>query len=69
MLIAGPQHLRLVLSEHLQHHNSDRSHQGRSMGPRAPNDDPRVIAFPSPASRIQRRTRLAGLINEYQQAA
>ena len=36
---------------------------------RAPDDDPDVIAFPVPAARIQRRTRLAGLINEYRQAA
>ena len=28
-----------------------------------------VIAFSTLAARIQRRTRLAGLINEYQQAA
>jgi len=27
--------------------------------------DPDVIAFPVPASRIRRRARLAGLINEY----
>jgi hypothetical protein len=36
---------------------------------RAPDDAPNVIAFPGPATRIQRRTRLAGLINEYRQAA
>jgi hypothetical protein len=35
------------------------------MGLRAPD----VTAFPGPVTRIQRRTRLAGLINEYQQAA
>jgi hypothetical protein len=39
------------------------------MGLRAPADAPAVVAFPVPATRIQRRTRLAGLINEYQQAA
>ena len=36
---------------------------------RAPNDDPNVIAFPTPNKRIQRRTVLAGLINEYRPAA
>lgn len=36
---------------------------------RAPNDNPNVIAFPTPTERIQRRTVLAGLINEYRPAA
>jgi putative transposase len=39
------------------------------MNLRAPDDDPDVIAFPVPATRIHRRTRLAGLINEYRPAA
>jgi hypothetical protein len=39
------------------------------MGPRAPDDVPNVIALPGPATRIQRRTRLAGLINGYGRAA
>jgi hypothetical protein len=39
------------------------------MGLRAPDDDPCAVALPVPAARIQRRARLAGLINEYQQAA
>ena len=69
MLIAGEQHLRAILSEYISHYNTARSHQGNSMGLRAPDDDPDVIAFPVPAARIQRRTRLAGLINEYRQAA
>ena len=65
MLIAGEQHLHAVLSEYIGHYNTGRSHQGHGMGLRAP----AVVAFPVPATRIQRRTRLAGLINEYQQAA
>ena len=69
MLIAGEQHLRAVLSEYVGHYNTGRSHQGHGMGLRAPDDAPDVIAFPGPAARIQRRTRLAGLINEYRQAA
>ena len=40
MLIAGPPHLRLVLSQYIEHYNNGRSHQGRGMRPRAPNDDP-----------------------------
>jgi hypothetical protein len=69
MLIAGEQHLRTILPEYTGHYNTGRSHQGDGMGLRAPDDDPDVIAFPIPATRILRRTRLAGLINEYRQAA
>jgi hypothetical protein len=39
------------------------------MALRAPDDDPDIIASPGPATRIRRRSRLAGLINEYRQAA
>jgi hypothetical protein len=39
------------------------------MSPRAPDDDPDVIAFPVPSAQIHRRARLAGLISEYRQAA
>ena len=69
MLIAGEQHLRAVLSDYIGHYNTGRSHQGHGMDLRAPDDAPNVIAFPGPPTRIQRRTRLAGLINEYRQAA
>lgn len=69
MLIAGPRHLHTVLNEFAEHYNAGRSHQGDGMGLRAPNDNPNVIAFPTPTERIQRRTVLAGLINEYRPAA
>jgi putative transposase len=69
MLTGGERHLRAILSEYVSHYNTGRSHQGEGMNLRAPDDDPDVIAFPIPAARIQRRTRLAGLINEYRQAA
>jgi len=39
------------------------------MGLRAPNDDPHVIAFPTPNNRIRRRPILGGLINDYHPAA
>src|SRR5512135_1581934 len=52
MLIIGEQHLRAVLSDHIHHYNTGRSHQGTGMNLRAPDDDPDVIAFPSPATRI-----------------
>jgi putative transposase len=38
MLIAGPRHLRRVLSQYIEHYNNGRSHQDRGMGLRAPND-------------------------------
>ena len=69
MLIAGPHHLQRVLEEFIEHYNTGRSHQGNGMGLRAPNDDPKVIAFPTPAERIHRTPVLSGLINEYQQTA
>ena len=69
LLIAGEQHLRVVLSEYIGHYNTGRSHQGKGMGLRAPDDDLDVIVFPVPSTRIQRRVRLAGLINEYWQVA
>ena len=69
MLIAGQRHLHLMLSQYIQHYNNGRSHQGRGMQLRAPNDDPNVIAFPIPSKRIHRRTVLGGLINEYHHAA
>ena len=68
MLIMGERHLRAILSEYIGHYNTGRSHPGHGMGLRAPDDDQDVIAFPVPATRIQRRIRLAGLINEYQAA-
>jgi hypothetical protein len=68
LLIAGERHLRTVLGEYVDHYNSGRSHQGRNMSLRAP-DDANVIPFPTPADRIRRQTILGGLINEYQTAA
>jgi putative transposase len=69
MLIANEQHLRTILTDYISHYNTGRSHQGHDMKLRAPDDDPDLVAFPVPATQIQRRTRLAGLINEYRQAA
>ena len=69
MLIAGEHHLRAVLSEYIGHYNTGRSHQGDGMGLRAPDDHPDFAVSPVPPAQIQRRPRLAGLINEYRQAA
>lgn len=40
MLIAGEQHLRVILSEYTGHYNTGRSHQGEGMSLRAPGDAP-----------------------------
>ena len=69
MLIAGERHLRAILADYISHYNTGRSHQGHGMDLRAPDDEPDLIATPVPATRVRRRTRLAGLINEYRQAA
>lgn len=69
VLIAGECHLRVLLGEFIEHYNTGRSHQGKGMDLRAPNDDPNVIKFPTPGDRIQRKPVLSGLISEYQHAA
>jgi putative transposase len=69
MLILGETHLRRVLHEYIEHYNTGRSHQGHGMRLRAPDDEPNLLPFPTPGDRIRRRTVLAGLINQYRQAA
>lgn len=69
MLIAGEQHLRVVLDSYVQHYNRGRSHQGHGLSLRAPEDDHNLIACPARAERIRRRAVLGGLINEYESAA
>jgi putative transposase len=46
MLIAGQRHLHAVLHRYVDCYNAARSHQGRGMGLRAPDDDPNVMPFP-----------------------
>jgi transposase InsO family protein len=66
MLITGERHLRLVLSEYIDHHNQHRPHRTLQQSP------PAGHPFP-PAQganvRILRRDRLGGLIREYAQVA
>ncbi|MFI8990878.1 transposase [Streptomyces antimycoticus] len=61
LLITGERHLRTVLNQYAEHDNSGRAH--RSLGLRAPDDDPNVI--PLPAAMVRRRQVLGGLLNEY----
>ena len=69
ILITSEHHLRHVLQAHVEHYNTGRSHQREGIGLRAPTDDRNVIPFPAPTDRVHRRTRLGGLLNEYQAAA
>jgi putative transposase len=61
LLITGERQLRTVLNQYAEHYNSGRAH--RSLGLRAPDDDPNVI--PLPAAMVRRRQVLGGLLNEY----
>jgi hypothetical protein len=66
MLITGEGHLRLVLSEYVDHYNVHRHHRALGQSPpavreRSPTMDPDV--------RVLRRDRLSGLIREYAQVA
>ncbi|WP_413115007.1 integrase core domain-containing protein [Streptomyces sp. CY1] len=61
LLITGERHLRTVLTTYAEHYNAGRAH--RSLGLRAPDDDPNVI--PLPAAEVRRRQILGGLLNEY----
>ena len=65
MLIFGERHLRRVLADYAAHHNGPRPHRSRQLQPPRP-DHP--VADLS-QERIQRRTVLGGLINEYERAA
>ena len=67
MLIASQRDLRVVLDEYAAHYNHARPH--RSLQLRAPTDDINVVPAPIPTDQIKRPKVLAGLINEYQQAA
>jgi putative transposase len=65
MLISGEWHLRLVLAQCEAHYNGQRPHRSRQLRPPRP-DHP--VADLS-QERIQRRTVLGGLINEYRLVA
>ncbi len=65
LLIHGERHLRTVLAEFESHYNHHRPHRGRSLHP--PTHDPgKAINM---TARINRRTTVSGLINEYHRAA
>jgi transposase InsO family protein len=65
ILVTGERHLAAVLDAYTTHYNEHRPH--RSLGQRPPT--PRSQILNLPATTIQRRPILDGLINEYAQAA
>jgi hypothetical protein len=65
MLIIGERHLAAILADYTDHYNRHRPH--RSLGHRPPNPPPTIVDLN--AARVQRRSILGGLINEYSQAA
>jgi len=66
MLITGERHLRLVLSEYLDHCNTCRPHRTLHQNPPT---GPTHAPSPGVNVRVLRRDRLGGLIHEYAQVA
>ena len=66
MLITGERHLRLVLSEYVDHYNCHRPHRTLHQNP--PSGRAHPLA-PGAGGRVLRRNRLGGLIHEYSQVA
>ncbi len=66
MLITSERHLRLVLSEYVEHYNVHRPHRTLCQSPPAGRGHPPTT---DPNVRILRRDRLGGLIHEYDQVA
>ena len=66
MLITGERHLRLVLSEYVDHYNVHRPHRTLHQSPPAGRELPPVLGA---NVRVLRRDRLGGLIHEYAQVA
>ena len=66
LLITGRRHLTTVLNHYVEHYNAHRPHQSLDQQP----PQPRQAQEPAPeGSKIQRRSILGGLINEYHRAA
>ena len=66
MLIAGERHLRLVLSEYVDHYNVHRPHRTLCQSPPAGRELPPALGA---NVRVLRRDRLGGLIHEYAKVA
>jgi putative transposase len=66
MLITSERHLRLVLSEYVEHYDVHRPHRTLRQRPPVGRECPPVM---SPNARVLRQDRLGGLIHEYAQVA
>jgi hypothetical protein len=66
MLITGERHLRLVLSEYIDHYNTHRPHRTLQQNPPVGRARPHSLEA---NVRVLRRDRLGGLIREYAQVA
>ena len=66
LLITSERHLRLVLSEYVEHYNVHRPHRTLRQSPPAGHERPPTMG---PNVRVLRRDRLGGLIREYAQVA
>ena len=66
MLITGERHLRLVLSEYVEHDNVHRPHRTLCQSPPAGRERPPTMG---PDVRVPRRDRPGRLIHEYSQVA
>ena len=66
MMITGERHLRLVLSEYVEHYNVHRPHRTLCQSPPAGRER---LPTMGPNVRVLRRDRLGGLIHEYSQVA
>jgi putative transposase len=68
-LILSQAHLRDVLAEYQEHHNTARPHQGIGQRVPDPGPAPSVTAADPGTWQIRRKPVLSSLINEYEQAA
>lgn len=66
MLIAGEGHLRLVLTEYVDHGNTHRPHRALHQSPPVGRLNPPTLGA---NIRVLRRDRLGGLVHEYSQVA
>ena len=67
ILILGERHLDLVLREYVAHYNGHRPHQSRQQRP--PDIETQPVQAITNLRSVRRKPVVAGLINEYHQAA
>ena len=66
-LILSERHLDLVLREYLTHYNRHRPHQSRQQQP--PDNETRPVRDVADLRSVRRKSVVAGLVNEYHNAA